>query len=241
MTDLAMNTTSNRLLNFLSTSNRALLAPHLQRVSMVPRNTLEEPNKVIESIYFPEDGIASVVGSAPMIGPHEIGMIGKEGMTGIMVVLGNDRTPLHTFVQVAGSALVIASEQLRKAMSDSPGIRDLFLCYVQVYLIQTSQTALANAAALLPQRLSRWLLMCEDRLTSKHIPLTHEFLAVMLGVQRPGVTIAMGELEDRGLIKGNRGLIHILDRPTLISLTNGTYGLAETEYDHLFAHKAKAH
>jgi CRP-like cAMP-binding protein len=137
--------------------------------------------------------------------------------------------------------MVIAAEHLRQAMSDSPTIRDVLLMYVQVYVIQTSQTALANAATLLPQRLSRWLLMCEDRLTSKHIPLTHEFLAMMLGVQRSGVPIVIGELEDRGLIKGERGVIHILDRPTLIAMTNGTYGLAESEYERLFAKKPKAH
>jgi CRP-like cAMP-binding protein len=237
----AINITTNRLLNFLSTSDRDSLAPHMERVSLALRNTLEEPNKVIERIYFPEEGIASVVGASPMMGAHEVGMIGKEGMTGLMVVLGNDRSPLHTFVQVAGTAMVIGAEQLRKTMTKSPRIRDVLLCYVQVYLIQTSQTALANAAALLPQRLSRWLLMCEDRLASRHIPLTHELVALMLGVQRPGVTLAMGELEDRGLIRGERGLIHILDRPTLIAMTNGTYGLAESEYERLFAEKAKVH
>ena len=76
--------------------------------------------------------------------------------------------------------------------------------------------------------------MCEDRLTSKHIPLTHEFLSIMLGVQRSGVTIAMGELEHSGVIRAERGMVHILDRATLIKLTNGTYGLAEREYERLF-------
>jgi CRP-like cAMP-binding protein len=229
-----INSTSNRLLNFLSVDNRAILAPHMARISLVPRNVLEEPDTRIENIYFPEDGVASVVGISTAMGQYEVGMIGKEGMTGLMVVLGNSQSPLRTFVQVAGSALVIGSVQLRKAMAESSTIRDVFLMYVQVYLIQTSQTALANAAAVLPQRLARWLLMCEDRLTSKHIPITHEFLAIMLGVQRSGVTVAMGELEDRGLIKGDRGVVHILDRPTLVKLTNGSYGVAEKEYQRLF-------
>jgi CRP-like cAMP-binding protein len=230
-----VNTTSNRLLNFLSANDRAILAPHLERVSMVPRNVLEEADQEIEQIYFPEDGVASVVGASPSMGAHEIGMIGKEGMTGLMVVLGNDRTPLRTFVQVAGSALVMEAEQLRTVMAQSPSIRDVMLMYVQVFLIQTSSTALANAAALLPQRLARWLLMCEDRTSSKHIPITHEFLSIMLGVQRPGVTIVMNELEERGLIKGDRGLVHILDRPTLIQVADGSYGLAEKEYELLFS------
>jgi CRP-like cAMP-binding protein len=230
-----INTTSNRLLNFLSTENRAILVPQMKRVSMAVRDTIEEPNQAIENVYFPEDGLASVVGTSSALGPHEVGMIGREGMTGLMVVLGNDRSPLETFVQIAGSALIIGADDLRKAMADSPTIRDVLLCYVQVYLIQTSQTALANVAALLPQRLARWLLMCEDRVASKQIPLTHEFLAIMLGVQRPGVTLALGELETRGFIKGARGLITILDRSSLIELSNGTYGVAEAEYERLFA------
>jgi CRP-like cAMP-binding protein len=184
-----INTTSNRLLNFLSADNRAILAPHMHRVSLVPRNVLEKANEPIEQIYFPEDGVASVVGTSNAMGQYEVGIIGKEGMTGLMVVLGNNQSPLETFVQVAGSALVMSSAHLKKVMTHSPSIRDVFLMYVQVYLIQTSQTAIANAAALLSQRLARWLLMCEDRLTSKHIPVTHEFLSIMLGVQRSGVTI----------------------------------------------------
>jgi CRP-like cAMP-binding protein len=231
-----INTTSNRLLNFLSPDIREILAPGMKRVSMAVRDTLELPNEPIRHIYFPEDGIASVVGVSPAMGPLEVGMIGKEGMTGLMVILGNSQSPLKTFVQVAGSALVIGTEYLRRVMTDSPTVRGVLLMYVQVFLIQTSQTAIANATAVLPQRLARWLLMCEDRLTSKHIPLTHEFLSIMLGVQRSGVTIAMGELEARGLIKGDRGLVHILDRQTLIKLTNGSYGMAEAEYERLFGH-----
>ena len=230
----AITTTSNRLLNFLSPADRAILVPHMERVSLTLRQTLEEPNRPITHIYFPEDGIASVVGTSNAMGQYEVGIIGKEGMTGVMVVLGNSQSPLHTFVQMAGSGLVMSSAHLRKVMAHSPTIRDVFLMYVQVYLIQTSQTAIANAAAVLPQRLARWLLMCEDRLTSKHIPLTHEFLSIMLGVQRSGVTIAMGELENNGLIRADRGMVHILDRATLIKLTNASYGLAEMEYGRLF-------
>jgi CRP-like cAMP-binding protein len=105
------------------------------------------------------------------------------------------------------------------------------LRYVQVFMIQTSQTALSNASALLPQKLARWLLMSEDRLRTKHIPLTHEFLSMMLGVQRPGVTIALSELEDHGFIHTKRGLISILDRPAMIEMTEGIYGVAEKEYE----------
>ncbi len=108
-------------------------------------------------------------------------------------------------------------------------------------MIQTSQTALANASALVSQRLARWLLMVEDRLSSKSIPLTQEFLAIMLGVQRSAVSIAMADLESRGLISCKRRLIVILDRPALQKFTNGSYGLAEAEYKRRFGPKIVVH
>jgi CRP-like cAMP-binding protein len=229
------NVTSNRLLNFMSPENRALLFPHMKRVAMETRDVLETPNEPITLIYFPEDGLASVVGASASLGNMEVGMIGKEGVTGLMVILGNDRSPLQTFVQIAGSAMVISADDLREAMRAEPTIREVLLAYMQVYLIQASYTAMANVAAVLPQRLARWLLMCQDRSNSKQIPITHEFLSVMLGVQRSGVTIALNELEGRGFIKGGRGLVSVLDRESLIKLTNGAYGVAEAEYERLFS------
>jgi CRP-like cAMP-binding protein len=229
-----LNTSNNLLLNALSPEDRSVLAPHMRREQMVPRRVLEEPDESIDQIYFPEDGVLSVIGTSPTMGPMEIGVIGKEGMTGLMVVLGNDRSPLTTLVQVAGSAMVIGASELKDAIRVRPTIRDILLAYVQVFLIQTSETALANAASLLPQRLSRWLLMCADRLTSKNIPITQEFLSIMLGVRRDGIAVVIGELEEHGLIKAERRLINILDREGLIRLTDGTYGVAEAAYKRLF-------
>jgi len=221
---------SNQLLSFLSPKDRNLLIPNLKRIPLVLRQSLEKANQAIENVYFPEDGIASVVGDSKSSGKIEIGIIGKECMTGLMVVMGNDRSPYNTFVQVAGSALVLSARNLRSAMKKSPTLRDLLLHNVQVFMIQTSQTALANAATLLSQRLGRWLLMVEDRLSTKEIPLTQEFLAIMLGVQRSGVSIALADLKSRGLISSKRRLILILNRSALEKFTNGSYGVAEAEY-----------
>jgi CRP-like cAMP-binding protein len=226
-----LNSSSNRLLGFLSQSDRDLLGAHLKDVSLTLLQVLEEPNEPIEFIYFPESGMASVVADATIVEQLELGMIGKEGMTGLKVVLGNDRSPYQTFVQVAGSALRLSSDELRKAMEASRTMQKVMLRYVQVFMIQTSQTALANASAVLTQKLARWLLMSEDRLGTRHIPLTHEFLSIMLGVQRPGVTIALGELEGHGMIAAKRGLISILDRPSMLAITKGFYGVAESEYE----------
>ena len=225
-----LGSTSNRLLNFLSPDDRKLLAADLKQVDLETRYVLEKANEPIEYIYFLEDGIASVVGDSKTFGQIEIGIIGKDGVTGLYMILGNDQSPYETFMQVAGGALRIETGKLRAAIDKSRSLHHMLLGYAQVFMIQTSQTALCNASSLLTQRLARWLLMCEDRLNAKPMPLTHQFLAIMLGVQRSGVTIALGELENRQLIRSKRGQITILDRPTLEKLTNGTYGLAEAEY-----------
>jgi CRP-like cAMP-binding protein len=234
-----VETTPNRMLNFMSAGDRQLLAANLKPVDLPLRQTLEKANKPIEHVYFLEDGIASVVGDSKSFGQIEIGVIGKEGVTGLYFILGNDQSPYETFMQVSGTALRIEAQKLQAAMDKSRTLQQLLLRYVQVFLIQTSQTALSNAASLLTQRLARWLLMCQDRLNSKPLPLTHQFLATMLGVQRSGVTIALGELENRDLIRNKRGIITILDRPTLIKLTNGSYGVAEAEYDRRFGAKQR--
>jgi CRP-like cAMP-binding protein len=226
-----VNSSSNLLLGFMPQGDRDLLGAHLEAASLAVPDVLEQPDKPIEFIYFPEAGFVSIVGDATGIEQIEIGMVGKEGMTGVEVILGDDRSPYRTFVQAEGLALRLRSDDLRTALEASSTMRDAMLRYVQVFMVQTSQTALANASALLTQKLARWLLMSEDRLGTRHIPLTHEFLSMMLGVQRPGVTIALGELESRGLIATKRGLISILDRPGMIAMTKGIYGVAEREYE----------
>jgi CRP-like cAMP-binding protein len=228
--DERANYPANRLLNFLPADDRKLLTPYLTAVDLKLRHTLEKANQPIEHVYFLEDGIASVVGDSKTFGQIEIGIIGKEGVTGLYMILGSDRSPYETFMQVAGGGLRVEAQKLRAAMDKSRTLHQLLLGYAQVFMIQTSQTALCNASSLLTQRLARWLLMCEDRMNAKPMPLTHQFLAIMLGVQRSGVTIALGELENRQLIRSKRGQITIVDRPTLEKLTNGTYGLAEAEY-----------
>jgi CRP-like cAMP-binding protein len=211
-------------------ADKDLLASRLRPVNLEIKRVLEKAFEPIEFVYFPENGIASVAGAAKPDQQIEIGMIGREGMTGLKVVLGDDRSPYETFVQAEGQALQIGSDSLRLAMKQSETMRDIMLRYVQVFMVQTAQTVLANAIALLPQKLARWLLMMEDRLSNKQLPLTHELLAVMIGAQRPGVTLALGELEDRGFIHARRGLITILDRAALIDMAKGLYGPAEKEY-----------
>jgi CRP-like cAMP-binding protein len=193
------------------------------------REVLEAPYDAIPHVYFVESGLVSVVGTSPK---HriEVGMVGYEGMTGLSVVLGDDRSANETMVQSTGTALRIPSDELRTAMRSSPTLTASLLRYANVFMVQSSQTALANGRGKLEERLARCLLMWRDRLQDDNLTLTHEFLSVLLGVRRPGVTIAVNELEGRGLIKATRTLIRIVNREGLMQAANGFYGVPEGEY-----------
>ena len=216
-----------------------MVAAHLEPVALNVRFTLEESNKPIKFIYFPEAGIASVVAAGARKREIEVGIIGREGMSGINVVLGSDRSPHATYMQVGGRGHRIALADLRAAMQRSPSLQQCFLRFVQAFMSQTAHTALANGQGKLEERLARWLLMAHDRMDGDKLPLTHEFLALMLAVRRPGVTVALQLLEHRALITAKRGVITIRNRQNLVKLANGLYGTPETEYRRLIGETAK--
>jgi len=228
---IAITLTDNRLLGALSGSDRALLKPHCEDVAIGTRQILEAPHKMISHVYFMTSGLASVVGTTRPKQRIEVGMIGYEGMSGLAVVLGHNRSSNETVIQADGRALRISRPMLRRALRTSPTLMVSFLRYVHVFMMQQSQTALANGRARLNERLARWLLMWQDRLRTSHLIVTHEFLALLLGVSRQGVTVALHELEGQGLIRGTRNLIRILDRKGLMALADGFYGVAEAEYE----------
>ncbi len=225
----------NRMLTRLSSDDVRLLEPRLKNVELALRQSLEQPNKSIKHVFFPESGMASVVALGSRKKQLEVGIIGREGVTGLTVVLGSDRSPHSTFVQIAGRAYRIAADDLRSAMAKSPTLRSVLLHYVQAFMIQTTHTAASNGSARLEERLARWLLMAHDRTDGDELSLVHEFLAVMLGVRRPGVTVALHTLEEQGLIRAARGRILVVDRAGLEELANASYGVPEAEYDRLMA------
>src|SRR5258708_25040265 len=192
-----MANSSNKLLASLSTNDFDLLEPHLASVTLGIRKHLEKPNKRIDAAYFPESGFASVV--AVQRGKQvEVGLIGREGMTGLPVVLGNHRSPHSTYIQAAGSGKCIPSTELRKATRTSLSLRDALLKYVQAFGVQTSHTAISNAQSRLDVRLARWLLMAHDRIGNDTLPLTHEFLSLILAVRWAGVTGTLTSLRTQG-------------------------------------------
>jgi CRP-like cAMP-binding protein len=219
---------SNRILSRLSREDFGLLEPHLQSVDLPTKKPLESRRKRIDQVYFIEAGFASVVANGSNKPSIEVGIIGREGMTGLGIVLGNDRAPHATYIQVAGKGLRISAAHLRQADEQSPTLHRAMLRYAHAFLHQTTTTALANGRSKIEERLARWLLMADDRVDGGELPLTHEFLGLMLGTYRPGVTKAIQVLENEGLIAARRGIIRILDRKALEKRSNGTYVPAET-------------
>ncbi len=223
----------NQLLAAMSPADLALLLPHLQPVAMPLLKDLERPNRRIETVYFMEAGVASVVAVQPDATKIEVGLIGREGMSGTAVVLGGDQSPHATYIQIAGEGLRITADELREAMKASESLRTLLLKFVQVFTVQTAHTAIANARAHIDRRLARWILMAHDRIRDNTLPLTHEFLSLMLGVRRAGVTVALQSLKRQKLIDTARNQIIILDRKGIERKAGASYGVPEKEYRRL--------
>src|SRR5260370_28985217 len=226
-----INGSHNRLLTVLSHADRDLLNPRLEVIELDARQILEVPSDPVGHVYFVESGLVSVVGTTVPDHRIEVGMVGYEGMTGLCIVLGDDRSANETVVQSSGSAMRLPTETLRDLMGTSRSLTSTLLRYVSVFMVQGSQTALANGRGRLDERLARWLLMWHDRVLADDLIITHEFLAVLLGVRRQGLTLALHELEGRGLIRPTRSHVRVLDRDGLQQAANGFYGIPEAEYD----------
>ena len=187
-TDSVINSRpANHLLASLSASDFELLAGKLERMKLPRRASLEDKGKDIKWVYFLDSGVASVVARVDKGREIEVGLVGREGMTGTVVVMGNHRSTKTTYIQVDGSGSRIAADDLRDALRGSISLQMYFLHFVQAFMIQVTNTAFANGKAKIEERLARWLLMVHDRTEGNELGLTHEFIATMLGVRRAGV------------------------------------------------------
>lgn len=223
----------NILLSSLPIHELSLLEKRFENVELPRRKQLELPNRNIEHVYFPTSGIVSIVANGSLTPQIEVGIIGREGVTGLPVILGDGQFPYSSYVQIAGGGVRIAADEIRKVMERSPESRKVFLHFVQSFLLQTSQTAVTNARATIAERLARWLLMAHDRVQQREINLTHEFLSLMMGSRRAGVTEGVKELERQGLVEGQRGCVVIINRAGLEKRAGKFYGLPEREYNRL--------
>lgn len=210
------------------------LQPHLTRVPLPVHFTLYEAEADIDWVYFPEDGVVSIVSDGPRGKQIEIGIFGREGMSGTAAVLGGDRSPHETYVQIGGvSGLRIRTPLLLQAMHDCLALSALLLRYVQTTMVQATGSITAAAAYSIEQRLAPWLLMCHDRVDGDDLYLTQDFMAKMLGSRWPSVTVVLHMLEGEHLLISKRHCITIRDRAGLERAAGGSYGFAESEYERL--------
>jgi CRP-like cAMP-binding protein len=233
MAHIQQSAVRNRLLKAMSVEDFARLQPYLELVDLQSGQTLTRPNARTEYLHFIESGIGSIT-SEGASGRVEVGIIGREGVVGATpVLLGSDRAPYDHFIQMPGSALCVRADVVSAAVDESPSLRKLLLRYVLTEMIQTRQTAFANATLEIEARLARWLLMCHDRGDGDELLIKHEFLSMMLGVRRSGVTLAMQQLEGAGRIRAKRGRVTVLNRDLLEEMADGGYGTPEAEYARL--------
>ena len=223
----------NQLLAALAEPDYEALRTALEPVTLQRGDVLVGSNGILTHVVFIEVGVISAIVDTPEGRRIEIGLVGREGFVGVPLLLHVDRSPHESLVQIEGEALRLPSASFLELLGRHPAIPPVMLRYAHVFQVQTAQTALSNGSYSLEERLARWLLMCHDRVDGDEFPITHEFMAMMLGVRRPGVTTTVHVLEGAGMIKARRSHIQVLDRSKLEAAAGDSYGATEAEYRRL--------
>jgi len=206
----------NVLLGALPEIELARLLPHLEAVSLPRSFELEAPNDEIPFVYFPTSGMASILAIGEQGESVDTTMIGREGMTGLAVFLGTGQMPIRTIVQVPLQGFRLASDALRSELEQHGLLVTLLYGYTQLVMVSMAQLILCNRVHRLDQRAARWLLQVDERVDEAPFDVTQEFLAQMIGTQRPSVSLAVRQFKDDGLISYSRGRIRIADRDGLL-------------------------
>jgi CRP-like cAMP-binding protein len=226
----------NLLLHALGHDDFAAISPHLERVPLEEGHVIAAQGEPLTFVCFPECGVTSIADVLPDGRRVEVALIGRDGMTNAPLLLGCDQSPHEAIVQIGGgSSLRVSAEILEEFCRLHPSARSLFLRFIHALSVQTARTLSSNLLHSVEERLSRWLLMCHDRVDENAIPLKHSAIARMLGVRRATITDALHLLEERKAIRGNRGLITIRDRAVLEALAGDSYGFPEAHYRRLIA------
>ena len=224
---------ANRLLGLLPPKDYKRLRSHLHAIPLSYRQSLYRADKPIEFVYFVETGVGSLVNTMKNGQAAEVGTIGNEGMVGLPLLLGDHRAPTSVYVQVPGVGLRMKAALFNEELARSAPMRLVMLHYAHAFFNQVAQSAACNQFHSIEQRACRWLLMTHDRMPSEEFLLTQEFLAMMLGVQRTGVSAVAGSLQRAGLIRYRRGNVTIVDRRGLERRACECYGLSKKEFDRL--------
>jgi CRP-like cAMP-binding protein len=225
---------ANRLIAAMPDDIRAQLAPHLEVVPLTPRTVLVESGLPMEYAYFPHAGVICLM-AALRKGGAETATVGPEGFIGFEVLLGGNTASQRVLVQVAGIASRLPLEILAEIARSNAALRDLLLGYVRYFMIQVLQSVACNGLHSVHERCARWLLMAHDRARTDSFQLTQEFLAELLGIQRPSVTIVARTLQKAGLIRYSRGLIAITDRSGLEEAACECYGMVREAMNDMLA------
>ncbi|RAK56821.1 Crp/Fnr family transcriptional regulator [Phenylobacterium deserti] len=223
----------NRLLVSLPVDDYALIAAHLVQVDLERGRLLYDPGDRIDTIYFPHDGVISLMTLMESGAAIESATIGPEGALGLSAAAAPRQSLVRAIVQTPVRASRISVAQLHEAWEKSPRIRDLVDRHAEALFGHAIQSVACNALHSVEARFCRWLLTCHDRISSDTIALTQEFLADMLGVQRTTVTAVARALQDKGVISYRRGVVDIIDRPGLEALTCECYGTIRRNYERL--------
>lgn len=235
---------ANRLLALLPEKDYRRLHRHLERIPLTYRQSLYRAHRPLGFVYFIETGVGSLVNTMANGEAAEVGTIGNEGVVGLPLLLGDDRAPTSVYVQVPGEGLRMEASVFSAELARSATMRAVMLRYTHALFNQVAQSAACNHFHSLQQRCCRWMLMTHDRMESDEFLLTQEFLAMMLGVQRTGVSKAAAALQSAGLIRYRRGVVTVLDRRGLRQRSCECYGVSKREFDRLLGdppvHAAKA-
>ncbi len=225
----------NRLIDSLSESDRADLAPHLESERLELKDVMLDAGKRIEHVYFPVSAVASLLNLVEEAGGVEMATVGNEGMVGLSLSWGADVLNPRELVQcqVPGDALVMDPETFARKVSEGGAFAEITHGYTQAFVSQIGQQVACNGLHSIEERCARWLLLTNDRVGADEFPLTQEFLAQMLGVRRPSVTVVAGILQEAGFIRFRRGRIQIRDRNGLESVSCECYRVLREVFDRL--------
>ena len=227
---LSQEEVGNLLLASLPPEEFRQLAPLLARVGLEAGERLYGPEAPVAFIHFAEGGLLSLLSNLEDGASIEVGALGREGVGGLLSLLGSEAAGHTAAVRVGATALRVRATRARECFERLPGFRARVLRYSRVLMSQVSQTALCNTLHTVEQRLARWLMLARMRLGSETVPVTHELLSHMLGVRRSGVTVAVGALEQAGLVGHGRGFVRVEDAARLGGASCGCYGLLADEY-----------
>jgi CRP-like cAMP-binding protein len=232
-TNAAGKPVGNVILLSISDSEYGLFRPHLDYVELPDHLVLHEAGAKLDFAYFPNRGLISFVVAMEDGKTAEAGVVGNEGFAGIPAAVGLSRSPLQAVVQISGDGFRVEVEALRKTLESAPHLQLLLSRFAVVQGMQVAQTAACNRLHEIEQRLARWLLMAQDRVDSGVLPITHDFLATMLGTNRSSVSLAAATLRRKNLIRYTPGAVTIVNRKKLEALSCECYGIMQQHNGHL--------